>query len=63
MQRFFAIHEFSGAEMLCASDLESLTMAEILAAADEGTLALWNNLSLSYTEAQGLPILRQEIAR
>jgi len=39
-----------------------LLQQEVLDMADEETKALWCNLSLGYTEVQGHPILRQEIA-
>lgn len=37
-------------------------MAELLALADDETLQMWNSLRLSYTETQGLPLLRQAVA-
>ncbi len=37
-------------------------MRELLALADEDTLALWENLTLGYTETTGHPLLRQAIA-
>ena len=38
-------------------------MAETLAEADEECKHLWDNLSLQYTESQGLPQLRAEISQ
>lgn len=39
-----------------------MTLKELLATADEDSLRRWNNLALGYTESQGLPELREEIA-
>ena len=38
-------------------------MVELLALAHQDTKKLWQNLTLGYTESQGLPKLRQEIAK
>ena len=37
-------------------------MAELVAAADDELRARWESLQLGYTESQGLPELRAEIA-
>jgi len=63
LERFFARWEPSVPALLCASDAESWTMSELLAMADHGSLALWDELSLGYTETRGHPELREEIAR
>jgi len=60
-ERFFAIHEFTAPYILCASDCESLTVDELLQLAG----ASWQSLGqswLGYTESQGAPALREEIA-
>lgn len=62
LERYFAAHEFSARRLLSSSDCEPLSMAELLADADEETNYLWKNLRLGYTESRGLPLLRQEIA-
>ncbi|MBN1401595.1 MAG: aminotransferase class I/II-fold pyridoxal phosphate-dependent enzyme, partial [Anaerolineae bacterium] len=62
LERYFARHEFSAPYLLCASDGEPLTLAELLAWADEECLHLWHSLSLGYTESAGHPRLRQAIA-
>ncbi len=62
LERYFAAHEFSARRLLSCSDCEPLSMAELLAEADEEILALWNSLRLGYTESRGLPLLRREIA-
>ncbi len=63
LERFFAEHEFKARHLLSASDCESLTLHELLALADPEALSLWERLSLGYTESQGHPLLRDEIAR
>ncbi len=62
IERFFDRYEFAVPHLLCASDCEPLTLVELLALADDETRALWEGLSLSYTEAAGSPLLRQAIA-
>jgi aspartate/methionine/tyrosine aminotransferase len=62
LERFFAQHEFSAPYLLCASDVEGMPMADLLALADEETRALWDDLRLGYTESNGHPLLRAAIA-
>lgn len=62
LERYFARWEFSVQHILCASDLQGMPMAEVLALADEETQSLWDRLTLGYTESTGHPLLRQEIA-
>ena len=62
LERFFARHEFAVRHLLCASDVEGWRMDELLARADDETRALWDGLTLGYTEAPGHPLLRAEIA-
>jgi aspartate/methionine/tyrosine aminotransferase len=62
LERYFARHEFSARYLLSASDCQGPAMAELLAAADDGLRLRWEKLTLGYTESQGLPDLRAEIA-
>jgi aspartate/methionine/tyrosine aminotransferase len=62
LERYFARWEFAARYLLCASDVEGLPMADLLAMADDETRALWNGLRLGYTESTGHPLLRAEIA-
>lgn len=62
IERYFAAHEFSARYALSSSDCEPLTLAELLAMADDETRRLWEGLSLAYTESAGLPLLREGIA-
>ena len=63
LERYFAKHEFSSPYLLSCSDCEPLALKELLNMADAETHALWENLSLGYTESQGHPLLLQEIAK
>ena len=62
LERYFARWEFNARYLLCASDIEGFTMAELLALADDETRTLWDGLHLGYTESTGHPLLRHEIA-
>ena len=62
LERFFARYEFAVRHLLCASDVEGWSMADLLALADAETSAMWRDLRLGYTEAPGHPLLRREIA-
>ena len=63
LERYFARWEFNVDHQLSASDVEPLRMRELLALADADARERWEALSLGYTESQGLPVLRAEIAR
>ncbi len=63
LERYFARWEFVAPYSLCSSDVDGYQMNELLALADEESLALWQNLSLGYTESAGHPLLREQIAR
>ena len=62
LERYFAEHEFSAELLLCSSDVEAYAQRELLALADDETRALWEELTLGYTETAGHPLLRAEIA-
>jgi len=62
LERYFARYEFKAHYLLSASDCESLKQADLLALADSEALRLWQELALGYTESQGHPLLREEIA-
>jgi aspartate/methionine/tyrosine aminotransferase len=62
LERYFARWEFAVEHLLCASDLQGYPMAELLALADPETRAMWDGLTLGYTESTGHPLLRREIA-
>ena len=63
LERYFARWEFAVRYVLCASDVQPWTLAELLSLADDDARSRWEKLSLGYTESLGLPALREEIAR
>lgn len=63
LERYFAKYEFSAPYLLSCSDCEPLDLKELLGYADKKSLSLWQELSLGYTESQGLPALRVEISK
>lgn len=60
LERYFAKYEFNTEYLLCASDCESISIAELLAM-EEGAAAKFQKVWLGYTESQGSPALRKEI--
>src|SRR3954454_16713805 len=62
LERYFARWEFAVRHVLCASDTEPFSLAELLALADDDARERWHSLRLGYTESLGLPALRHEIA-
>jgi aspartate/methionine/tyrosine aminotransferase len=62
LERYFAKWEFAVEHVLGASDVQAYPMAELLALADDETRVLWEGLHLGYTESNGHPLLRREIA-
>lgn len=63
LETHFSRWEFTAKYNMTASDAQSVPMAELLALAGEPERALWNALTLGYTETWGLPALRRAIAR
>ncbi len=63
LEDYLATREFSAPYMFCASDMETHTMSELLAMADEECQQLWNTLDFRYTETTGHPLLRQDISQ
>lgn len=62
LERYFARYEFEVPWLLCTSDCESFSMAELLALEPEASDRL-AKLRLGYTESRGTPGLRQAISR
>lgn len=62
LERFFARWEFAVPYNLGASDVEPYRLHEVLDLADEAGQRLWADLALGYTESNGHPTLRSEIA-
>ncbi len=61
LERFFAKYEFNTEYLLCSSDCESMSIADLLAI-EEGATDRFQNVWLGYTESLGSPTLRKEIA-
>ncbi len=62
LEVFFGKWEFTAQHHLCASDMQSKTLTELLAMADAGDRAAWDSLYLGYTETWGSAGLREAIA-
>ena len=62
LERFFARHEFTAPRLLCASDGETLSVAELLDLVPKAADGL-SRLRLGYTDSRGAPALREAIAR
>ncbi len=62
LEVFFSKWEFAAKYHMTASDLESMTLEDLLSMASEEEKAQFNTLWLGYTETWGLPELREAIA-
>jgi aspartate/methionine/tyrosine aminotransferase len=62
LERYFAKYEFNTEYLLCSSDCESVSIADLLAM-EEGAVEKFQNVWLGYTESQGSPALRAEICK
>jgi aspartate/methionine/tyrosine aminotransferase len=65
LERYFARYEFCTKHILCGSDCESMTIRDVLAYELDPNKALDDmlDIKLGYTEAQGDPLLREQIAK
>lgn len=62
LETFLSQWEFSARYHLTASDMQALSVSELLTYADTDDRDAWDALALSYTETSGDPGLRQAIA-
>ncbi|WP_085905748.1 aminotransferase class I/II-fold pyridoxal phosphate-dependent enzyme [Kiloniella majae] len=62
LETFFSDWEFKARYHMTASDIQSMTINELLAMASKEDREAFYDLPLSYTETFGHPLLRQEIA-
>ena len=62
LERYFAKFEFNTEFLLCSSDCESMSIADLLAL-EPGASEKFQQTWLGYTESQGSPALRKEISR
>ena len=60
LERYFAKHEFNTEYVLCSSDCEAMSIADLLAM-EEGAAEKFRYVWLGYTESQGSTPLRKEI--
>lgn len=60
LERYFAKYEFNTEFLLCSSDCEAMSTADLLAL-EPGSAEKYQNVWLGYTESQGSPTLRKEI--
>lgn len=60
IERYFAKYEFTAEYLLCSSDCESTTVADLLAFEPDAAQRFQSHW-LGYTESQGSPALRKEI--
>jgi aspartate/methionine/tyrosine aminotransferase len=62
LERYFAKYEFNTEFLLCSSDCEAMTVADLLAF-EPGAAEKLQEVWLGYTESQGSPALRAEICK
>ena len=62
LETYFSRWEFNAHYHMTASDMETLSMQELLDMADDDARQAWASLRLGYTETFGRPSLRQAIA-
>lgn len=62
LERYFAKYEFNTEFLLCSSDCEAMSTADLLAL-EPDLAAKFQNVWLGYTESQGSPTLRREICK
>lgn len=62
LERYFAKYEFNTQYLLCSSDCESVSVADLLSL-EEGAAENFQKVWLGYTESQGSPALRAEICK
>jgi len=62
LERYFSKWEFKATYHMTASDIESMSLSELLAMASPEDREAFNNQWLGYTETYGHPELRHEIA-
>jgi len=62
LERYFAKYEFNTQYLLCSSDCEAMSVADLLSL-EEGAAEKFQGVWLGYTESQGSPALRKEISK
>jgi len=62
LETYFSRWEFNAKYNICASDVETIPVQQLLEDASKEDRCLWEELRLAYTETYGSPVLRQAIA-
>lgn len=62
LETYFSRWEFTAKYNLCGSDIETLSMQELVALADGAERERWESLRLGYIETFGTPALREAVA-
>lgn len=62
LETYFSRWEFNARYHMCASDMESMSVQELIGLADDDDRRSWDELRLGYTETFGAPELRTAIA-
>lgn len=63
LEEYLLQHEHKAEISLCSSGLDSLSLSDLLSLAPPDSLSHWETLKLGYSTPQGLPSLRETIAR
>jgi aspartate/methionine/tyrosine aminotransferase len=61
LETFFSRWEFKARWHMCASDVETMSLSDLLALANDDDRAAFENLRLCYSETSGMPRLRHVI--
>lgn len=62
LETYFSRWEFRARYHMCASDMESMSVRELLDLSDDADRKAWDQLQLGYTQTFGAPALRAAIA-
>jgi aspartate/methionine/tyrosine aminotransferase len=62
LETFFSRWEFTARYHMCASDMETLSLQELLSMANDDDRDAWESLKLGYTETFGAPALLEAIS-
>ena len=62
LESYFSRWEFTARHNLCASDMQSMTLSDLLSLATPEQREGWDKLWLGYTQTRGAPALRTAIA-
>ena len=62
LETYFSRWEFNTKYNMCASDVESVSLRELLLLSSKEDIELWNSLGLGYTETFGSLKIREAIA-